>query len=79
MVTAANAVYPKDAHEYELRRDYQLQALITVDQILQDLQFMLSMLSINPDKLQPLTELCVNETKLLKSWRTSDKARFAKL
>lgn len=79
MIAAANAIFPKNEHEYQLRKDYQQQGLIIIDQILQELQFMLDMLSINPDKMQTIVELCIKETKLLKSWRTSDKSRFGNL
>ena len=71
-ITAANTIYPKNLHELELRRDYQTRAIITVEQILQLLQFMLSTLPIDPDKFQPITELLVKEAALLRGWRKSD-------
>ena len=33
---------------------------------------MLTTLSINPDKFQPVTELLVKEAALLRGWRKSD-------
>ena len=77
-ITAANTIYPQNLREAERRRDYQTQAIITVEQILQLLQYMLTTLSINPDKFQPVTELLVKEAALLRGWRKSDNKFIAK-
>ena len=71
-ITAANTIYPQSLREAERRRDYQTQAIITVEQILQLLQYMLDTLSISPDKFQPVTELMVKEATLLRGWRKAD-------
>ena len=52
-ITAANTIYPQNLREAERRRDYQTQAIITVEQILQLLQYILTTLPVNPDKFQP--------------------------
>lgn len=75
-IVAANSIYPVDKHEVMMRRDYQTQAIIIVEQILQLLQFLLSTLEINPDKLQPVVELLIKESSLLRGWRKSDNAKF---
>lgn len=71
-ITAANTIYPQNLREAERRRDYQTQAIIVVEQILQLLQYMLTTLSIDPDKFQPVTELLVKEAALLRGWRKAD-------
>lgn len=71
-ITAANTIYPQNRREAEMRRDYQTQAIITVEQILQLLQFMLTTLPVDPDKFQPVTELLIKEAALLRGWRKSD-------
>ena len=71
-ITAANTIYPQNLREAERRRDYQTQAIIVVEQILQLLQYMLTTLSIGPDKFQPVTELLVKEAALLRGWRKAD-------
>lgn len=71
-ITAANTIYPQNLHEAETRRDYQTEAIITVEQILQLLEYLLSTLPVNPDKLQPLTAMLLREEDLLKGWRKSD-------
>ena len=71
-ITAANTIYPQNLREAERRRDYQTQAIITVEQIVQLLQYMLDTLSVNPDKFQPVTELLMKESALLRGWRKAD-------
>lgn len=71
-ITAANTIYPQSMHEYEMRRDYQTKAIITVEQIIQLLQFMLSTLPVSADKFQPVTELLMKEGALLRGWRKAD-------
>ncbi len=77
-ITAANTIYPQNLREAERRRDYQTQAIIIVEQIIQLLQYMLTTLSVNPDKFQPVTELLVKEAALLRAWRKSDNKFIAK-
>ncbi|MBO6292723.1 MAG: hypothetical protein J6N51_10795 [Selenomonas sp.] len=77
-ITAANSIYPQNLREAEMRRDYQTQAIITVEQIFQLLQFMLTTLSVSPDKFQSVTELLVKEAQLLRGWRKADSAKFIK-
>lgn len=71
-ITAANTIYPQSMHEYEMRRDYQTKAIITVEQIIQLLQFMLSTLPVSADKFQTVTELLMKEGALLRGWRKAD-------
>lgn len=71
-ITAANTIYPQNLREAEARRDYQTAAIITVEQIFQLLQFMLDTLSVNPDKFQPITEMLIKESALLRGWRKAD-------
>lgn len=71
-ITAANTIYPQSLREAERRRDYQTQAIITVEQILQLLQYMLTTLPVEADKFQPVTELLLREASLLRGWRKAD-------
>lgn len=75
-IVAANSIYPVNVHEAEVRRDYQTKAIIIVEQILQLLQFLLSTLDVDPDKMQPVVGLLVKESNLLRGWRKSDNAKF---
>jgi len=77
-ITAANTIYPQNLREAEMRRDYQTRAIITVEQIMQLLQYMLETLPVNPDKFQPVTEHLIKEGSLLRGWRKSDNKFIAK-
>ena len=72
-IVAANTIYPQDEHEMQQRRDYQTEAIITVEQMLQLLQFMLTTLNVEADKFQPVTDLLVKESALIRGWRKSNK------
>ena len=71
-ITAANTIYPQNIQEAYLRREYQMKAIITVEQILQLLQYMMNTLPVDPDKFQPVTELLLKEGQLLRGWRKAD-------
>ena len=71
-ITAANTIYPQNLREAEMRRDYQTRAIITVEQILQLMQYIMTTLPVNVDKFQPATELLTKESALLRGWRKSD-------
>ena len=75
-ITAANTIYPHCLREAEMRRDYQTKAIISVEQIFQLLQFLLTTLPVNANKFQPVTELLVKEAQLLRGWRKTDYAKF---
>ena len=71
-ITAANTIYPKSLREAELRREYQTKAIITVEQIFQLLQYMLTTLPINANKFRPVTQMLIKEAQLLRGWRKND-------
>lgn len=78
-ITAANTIYPQNLHEVEMRRDYQTKSIITVEQILQLLQYMISTLEVDPNKFKPAVELLMKEAALLRGWRKSDNKLKEKL
>ena len=88
-ITAANTIYPQkpkdenDKATMELylkevmkRREYQTKAIITVEQIFQLLQYMLTTLPVAANKFQPVTELLMKEAQLLRGWRKADNKYF---
>lgn len=76
VIIAANTIYPQSFHEAEMRRDYQTKAIIVLEQIQQELIFLLSTLPVDPDKLQPIEELILKELALVKGWRKSDYSKI---
>ncbi|MDL2318552.1 hypothetical protein LJC74_05690 [Eubacteriales bacterium OttesenSCG-928-A19] len=77
-IIAANTIYPTNDHELEQRRDYQTRAIIHCEQLLQELQYMMTVLPIGAETLRPATERIVAETRLLKAWRKTNKVMTSK-
>ena len=83
-ITAANTIYPQKPKtnakaEWEAylqgalkRREYQTEAVITVEQIFQHLQYILTTLPVDANKFRPVTQLLVKEAQLLRGWRKAD-------
>ena len=71
-ITAANTIYPKSLREAEMRREYQTKAIITVEQIFQLLQYLLTTLPVDANKFRPVTQKLVKEAQLLRGWRKAD-------
>lgn len=71
-ITAANTIYPQSLREAEKRREYQTEAIITVEQIFQHLHYMIATLSVDVNKFRPITKLLVKEGQLLRGWRKAD-------
>jgi len=71
-ITAANTIYAKTESELQTRRNYQTQAIINCQQIIQELQFAEDTLPINAEKLLPYIQAIGFEITLLKGWRKSD-------
>ena len=71
-ITAANTIYPQNLQEAEMRREYQTKAIITVEQIFQMLQYMLTTLPVDANKFRPVTKLLAKEAQLLRGWRKAD-------
>ena len=71
-ITAANTIYPQNLREAVKRREYQTEAIITVEQIFQLLQYLLTTLPVDANKFRPVTQLLIEEAKLLRGWRKAD-------
>ena len=77
-IIAANTVYPTSESEMETRREYQTRAIINCEQLLQELQYMMTVLPVGADKLHTMADRLINETRLLKAWRKSNKIMIDK-
>jgi len=84
-IIAANTIYlqkpkePVNAAKIELalkealkRREYQTEAIITIEQIFQQLQYILDTVPADPDKFETVTKLLLKEGELLRGWRNTD-------
>lgn len=78
-IAAANTIYFNYEAEYIERRLYIDRAIISCEQILQELQFVMSIIPVNINKLIPYVDMIDNEIALLKGLRKSDNKRWKQL
>ena len=78
-VMAANSVYPKNAHEVQIRRDYIVTARGKYYFIGAELEVLNDIIGIDPKKMQNIAGLIHTELKLLKALMESDARRFSSL
>lgn len=71
-IVAANSIYPMSMIEFNQRRELQNAAIYSCDQLLIEMQFVISILPVKAEKLQAYIESIEKERFLLKRWRKSD-------
>lgn len=84
LVKKANSVYPTNAHEAQLRRDYLTQANAQLQAFIGQLSLMIDVLAQNnPKWLEHATEewaiLAVEEAKLISATKKADAQRYKHL
>jgi hypothetical protein len=70
-ITAGNTIYPTTAEEIAERRRYQTAAIISCEQLLQEMQYCSDVLPVKLASFLPFVETIETEIKLLKGWRKS--------
>lgn len=73
-ITIANSIYPNSIYECDLRRQHQDLAIGQCEYLLQELQYIMTVIPLNINKLMPYVEMVEKELALLKAWRKSDNA-----
>lgn len=68
-ITAANAIYPINMMEVDLRRGIQDKAIANCEQLLQELFYCADIMPLQISKLEPYVEIIDKEIALLKGWR----------
>jgi hypothetical protein len=71
-ITAANTIYPVNDLEVQTRRQYQTAAIITCEQLLQEILYCEDVLPIKVSKFVPYIERIEFEISLLKGWRKAN-------
>ena len=71
-ITQANTIYPTCEEEYYDRRKYQNHAIGNCEQLLQEMQYIISIIPVNANKYLTYVDMIDEEIKLLKGWRKSD-------
>ncbi len=71
-ITQANTIYPTNEYEYYDRRNYQNHAIGNCEQLLQEMQYIISIIPVDANKYLPYVKMITKEIQLLKGWRKSD-------
>lgn len=71
-ITVANSIYPTYESEYYDRRNYQNHAVGNCEQLLQEMQYIISIIPVDANKFMPYVNMITREIQLLKGWRKSD-------
>lgn len=75
-ISAADVIECKNEDEYILKIKWQQRAIIVIEQIFQQLQYLIETLRPNLDKFQKATELLVDESKYLDKWKQETEKAF---
>lgn len=71
-VRAANSIYPTSVHEYEQRRDYQNNALVNCEQLINELQRVVEIFEVDINVYRRYVKAIDREIGLIKKWRQRD-------
>jgi leucyl aminopeptidase (aminopeptidase T) len=71
-ITKANTLYPVNEHEVEIRRDYQNDAISDCEDLIQEMQHVMTIIPADVNKLLPYVEKIEYEITLLKGWRKAN-------
>lgn len=71
-ITAANTIYPTNESEYYDRRNFQNHAIGNCEQLLQEMQYIISIIPVDINKFLPHVQMIKKEIQLLRGWRKSD-------
>ena len=72
-LTAGHSIYATNDEELQMRRNYQTEALINIEQLLQYLQFAIELFPINIEKLGPTIDMLSVEHSKIKTWKKNNK------
>lgn len=71
-LVSANSRYPTSMHEYEIRRDYQNNAIVNCEQLIKELQHAVDIFEVDLNLYKRYVNAIDREIGLIKSWRQRD-------
>ena len=71
-IIGANSIYVVSESDFHERRRLQTGAIITCENLLQEMQYIIHVIPCNIEKFMPYVEMIDREVALLKGWRKSD-------
>lgn len=78
-VVKADAIYPRNAHEYQIRRDCLIKANAELRSLVANIEAAAEMFPIDADAIRYWTQLVWDEARLVKGALKSDSGRFGRL
>ena len=78
-VKAANSIYPTDAHEVQMRRDYLISANCDLQNLLSKLDIAKWLFPLESHVLENWVSMIVEESKLISGVKQADKRRYSAL
>ena len=75
----ANSIYPTNAHEAQMRRDYFLRALAATQSMISQIEVACEITHFDADIMHGWMELVSKEIRLLKAVMRTDKKRYGDL
>ncbi len=78
-IVKANSIYPVNMNEYHERRKYQNDAIGDCEDLLQEMQYLISIVPVDAEKYMDYVEMIEKEIALLKGWRKGDNKIAARL
>ena len=71
-IIQANSIFPTSVPEFVTRRSYQTRAIGCCEQLIQEFQYVLTVIDVNVNKYLPYVDMLEKEIALLRAWRKSD-------
>lgn len=78
-VKAANAIYPTNQHEAQMRRDHLTESNASFDFLLSELDIVRSMGGVDTASVVRIVDMIVSEQRLISKLKSSDAARYKSL
>lgn len=78
-IIQANSIYPHTRGEFADRRRYQTMAIGNCEQLIQELQYVISIINVDANKYLPYVDMIDREVALLRGWRKSDNRLLTKI
>ena len=74
-----NSIYPKNAHEYQIRRDYFIKAIAKANSLVSQIEMANELFGIDADAMKYWMDLVEKELRLLKALLKKDRERYKDL
>ena len=75
----ANSVYPLNAHEVQIRRDYLIRANAELNAMVSDIEFAAELFGIQPDTMKFWMDIVDREIRMVKGTMKRDRERYKNL